>query len=141
MAKGLSAADVRELLEDLVEGDLIDGTGKVATMAAEDLWLTGAALKMISNRMERDAKALMMPRYRGTEGKQAQGRLVVEWQKPGVPTESVITDKVREHFPSSSHPQLWKPGQTREGLKISIAAKQVRGKTRRKKAATKETAE
>lgn len=136
MAKGLTTTDVHEILSGLVDPEMIDGTGESAKMSAEQLFLCGAALKLIAARMEKDAKAAMLPRYRGVEGKQVHGRLVVEWTPGGQPTVSLVRAAVQKEFPPEKRPEFWKGGESKEALKISIAARTVR-KTRQPK---KETA-
>ena len=97
MAKGLTTADLHEILNGsgeggyLVKPSVIDGSGEVAEMSAEQMFLAGTALNMIGARLIKDAKAAMLPRYRGKEGKQVRGRLVVQWS-PGGPTVSLVRE-------------------------------------------------
>ncbi len=149
MAKGLTTADLHEILNGsgeggyLVKPSVIDGSGEVAEMSAEQMFLAGTALNMIGARLIKDAKAAMLPRYRGKGGKQVRGRLVVQWS-PGGPTMSLVRAAVEAAYPPGVRPDFWKPGQSKEGLKIEIASRSMRQapKTRRKaKAASTENVE
>ncbi len=143
MAKGLTASDLHEILAGLVDPELIDGSGDVAEMSAEQMFLAGSALNAIGARLVKDAKAQMLPRYRGKQGKQVRGRLVVQWS-PGGPTLSLIRAAVEAAYPADVRPDFWKPGESKEGIKIEIASRTMRQapKTRRKaKAASTENVE
>ena len=133
MAKGLTSEDLHEILKGLVESDLIDGSGDVAELSAEQMFLAGTALNAIGARLIRDAKAAMLPRYRGREGKQVRGRLVIQWSAGG-PTLSLIRKAVEAAYPQEERPDFYKDGQSKEGLKIEIASRTMRpaAKTRKK---------
>ncbi len=134
MAKGLTTNDLHEILTGLVDPELIDGSGDVAEMTAESMFLAGTALNMIGARLIKDAKAAMLPRYRGKSGKQVRGRLVVQWS-PGGPTISLVRAAVEAAYPPGVRPDFWKPGQSKEGLKIEIASRSMRQAPKRRRQA------
>ncbi len=131
MAKGLTTVDLHEILAGIADPELIDGSGEVAEMSAEQMFLAGTALNMIGARLIKDAKAAMLPRYRGKEGKQVRGRLVVQWS-PGGPTMSLVRAAVEAAYPPGVRPDFWKPGQSKEGLKIEIASRSMRQAPKRR---------
>ena len=62
MTKGLSQTDLHEILQGFVDPEFIDGSGDASQMTPEQRFLAGTALKTISDRMVKDAKAEMLPR-------------------------------------------------------------------------------
>ncbi|MDE2901765.1 MAG: hypothetical protein OXP73_01920 [Chloroflexota bacterium] len=130
----MTTVDLHEILAGIVDPELIDGSGDVAEMSAEQMFLAGTALHMIGARLIKDAKAAMLPRYRGNEGKQVRGRLVVQWSPGGEPTVSLVRKAVEAAYPPEVRPDFWKAGKSKEGLKIEIASRTMRQapKTRRK---------
>jgi len=132
MAKGLTTVDLHEILAGIVDPELIDGSGDVAEMSAEQMFLAGTALNMIGARLIKDAKAAMLPRYRGKEGKQVRGRLVVQWSPGGEPTVSLVRKAVEAAYPPEERPDFWKPGESKEGLKIEIASRTMRQAPKRR---------
>lgn len=118
MAKQIKRVDLLEILEGLVAGELIEGISENREL--EEQLLIGAALTQIGSEITKIAREQALSRYRGTRGKQIEGRLIIEYRPESQQTR-VDTAAVRTDLPPDRYPMYWKRINTRESIVVTIA--------------------
>ena len=118
MAKQMNRKDLLEILNGLVAGELIEGI--TDNRELEEQLLIGAALTQIGSEITQIAKEQALTRYRGTRGKQIEGRLIIEYRPESQQTR-VDSAAVRTDLPPDKYPMYWKRINTRESIRVTIA--------------------
>ena len=118
MAKQMKRIDLLEILDGLVAGELIEGISNNRDL--EEQLLIGAALKQIGDEIAKIAREQALSRYRGTRGKQIEGRIIIEYRPENQQTR-VDSAAVRTDLPPDKYPMYWKRINTRESIRVTIA--------------------
>lgn len=118
MAKQMNRVDLLEILDGLVAGELIEGISDNREL--EEQLLIGAALKQIGDEITKIAREQALSRYRGTRGKQIEGRLIIKYRPESQQTR-VDTAALRTDLPPDRYPMYWKRINTRESIVVTIA--------------------
>ena len=117
MAKPMHRIDLMEILHGLVSGELFEGVDDDRTL--EEQVLIGAALSQLGADITKTAKVQALTIYSGVQGKQIDGRLIIEY-RPGGQQTRVDSEAVRKLFPPDDSPELWKKINTRESISVTI---------------------